>query len=147
MKKSERDEIVAELLKQFPIYDLVSFNEFDVQDKCAKNSDLYVQYYELYLSEKQELAHLEELKIRLVGQIYDELRFPEPNSKNPNACKNLDKKEIIEYYIPRDERYIRLLEIIEKQRVRVEFFEVCAKAIDKMSWNIKDFKDFLKMPR
>jgi hypothetical protein len=139
MKKDDRDKIVGELLKEFPIHDLVSFNEFDIKEKLSKNSDIYINYYEHYLSEKQEMAHLEELKIRLIGQIYDELRFPAPNSKNPNVHKNLDRKEIVEYYIPRDERYIRLIEIIEKQKVRVEFFEIAAKAIDKMSWNIRNY--------
>lgn len=144
MKKNERDEIVRELLKKFPIQSLVQFNEFDIHDKLAANTDRYIEYYDHYLSEKKELEHLEELKIRLVGKIYDELRFPTPDSKNPNALKNLDKREIVEYYIPRDERYIRLIDIIERQKVRVEFFDLCSSALDKVGWRMKNFLDALK---
>jgi hypothetical protein len=145
MNKEEREQIIGELLEKFPIHDIVSFNEFDIHDKLAKNADLYISYYEHYLSEKQEFARLEELKTRLVGIIYDELRFPTPQSTNEHAHKNLDRKEIIEYYIPRDKRYIKLLDIIEKQRVRVEFFEIAAKAIDKTSWNARNFLESFKL--
>lgn len=147
MNKKERDEIVAQLLEQYPITEEVSFNELNIQDKLMANAERYHFYYDKWLAEKAELVELEEKRTRLEGIIYDELRFPTADSKNPHANKNLDRKEILEYYMPRDPRYVRMLHIIAKQKVRVEFFELAAKSMDKQGWNLKNFLDDEKLRR
>jgi len=147
MDRKERDEIVSKLLEMYPISEEVSFNELNIQDKLMANAERFHFYYDLWLAEKAELAELEEKKTRLEGLIYDELRFPTPYSKNPHANKNLDRKEILEYYMPRDPRYVRLLSIIAKQKVRVEFFELAARSMDKQGWNMKNYLDNEKLGR
>lgn len=131
MRKKLREKIVEDLLKEHPLEEIVSFNEFNLPDKLAENSAMFIKYHELYLAEKQELDHLLTLKLRLTGTIYDEFRFSQE--------KNLDKKEIERYYIPNNPKIKKLESIIEHQRVRVEFFEIAAKAIDNMRWNMKNF--------
>jgi hypothetical protein len=147
MKRENRDKIVKDLLEEFPILTEVSFNELNIHDKLMENAERYHFYYDQWLAEKAELAELEAKRERLEGLIYDELRFPTPESTNPHACKNLASKEIVQYYIPRDVRYVKLMQIIERQKVRVEFFELAAQTLNKLGWNMRNFIDNEKLNR
>lgn len=131
MKPEERDKIIDELRAEYPVEDLVQFNEFDLQDKLQKNAFIYIQYQDLFYKERAHLEHLFSLKERLVGTLYDKFRFHDE--------RKLDKKEIEKYYIPNDKKMIALEKLIDLQKVRVEFFEVISTAINKMGWDIKNY--------
>jgi len=136
MKAEERDQIIKELKEEYPIEDQVSFNEFDLQDKLEKNTFLFFQYQDLYYKERSNLEYLQSLKNRLIGKLYDKFKFDDP--------RNLDKKEIEKYYIPNDKKFVDIEKLIARQQVRVEFFEIAAKAVDKMGWAIKNYLDAAK---
>ena len=133
MKAEERDLIVEALKAEYPVEDIVSFNEFDLQDKLQQNAFIFIEYQNLYYKERAHLEYLQTLKDRLIGTLYNKFRFDDP--------RNLDKKEIEKYYIPNDKKMIELEKLIAKQQVRVEFFEIIAKAIEKLGWNIKNYLD------
>jgi len=131
MNEAERKEIIDSLLKEHNIYDIVSFNEINVQDKLLENSYMKIRYNDLYQAEKMVLDQLNDKMETLVGTIYDELRF--------NQDKELTKQEIEKYYIPRDPKVKKMKEIIARQMVRVEFFDNCVKGLSSMGWNMREF--------
>jgi hypothetical protein len=126
-----KDTIIDELQRVHNVEELVSFNELNIAEKLQKNAFLYEQYYNFYLREKHILDQLNEMKDRLMGKLYDKFRF--------NDERNLDRREIEKFYIPADETYIKIQQLILKQQVKADFFEIVAKAIDKMSWNMRNF--------
>lgn len=129
MKQADVDKLLQELQAEWPIMDLVSFNEFNIQDKLADQPYQLMRYQEKFIKEKARMEELLELRARLIGKKYDLLRF--------HNDKALTNKEIEQYYIPNDPDVIKVNNAISKQNVIVEYFEVCTKAIDKMQWAIK----------
>ncbi|MFA5025114.1 MAG: hypothetical protein WC503_01205 [Candidatus Shapirobacteria bacterium] len=137
MKTEEYKKIIEDLKKDYPIEDQIAFNEFDLQNKIEKNAFLFLQYQDLYYKEKSQLDYLSSLKDRLMCKLYDKFKF--------NDERNLNKQEIEKYYIPNDEKMIEIEKLIAKQKVRVGFFEIAAKALDKQSWSIKNYLDAGKL--
>lgn len=131
MCEKSDESIVNNLLKQYPIYELVEFNEFTIEDKLQKNASLLMQFKDLFMREKYQLDRIETLMEKIKGDLYDNYRF--------NSPKTLQKNEIENYYIPRDEKFLKIKKIYNEQKVKVDFFEACAKAIEKQSWNMKNF--------
>lgn len=129
--KEEYEEIQKELLKEYPILDLVSFNEINIQDKLKNNAYLIAQYSTLLISEKREYERLEEMYDSLVGMRYDHYRF--------NMDKELTKIEIEKYYLPKDEKIKQMKSILNRQMTRVEFFDMCVKGLKQAGYNMSVF--------
>lgn len=136
-EKSERDLILAELLKQHPIFDIVSFNEFSLDDKLKEHAFMLVRYRELLAKEKDAYDQIVEILERVQGEVYNHYRF--------EVEEDLRQKEIELYYIPRDPKIIKIKKALAKQKVRVNFFETCAKAIEKMGWNMRNYLESQKV--
>jgi hypothetical protein len=136
MKVEEREKIIQELYAEYPFADESSFNEFDIYDKLQQKEQLFIKYKEQYFAEKAALDYLLDLKDQLAGKIYNLLRFEDD--------RQLIKSEIEKYYIPNDKRMIKLNDLIAKQSVRVEFFDLAANSINNMGWNIKNWLDAQK---
>jgi hypothetical protein len=137
MLPKDREEIIQKLQEEFPIVDLIKFNEFDISEKLQNNAYLYWRYKDLYHQEKSILDNLLEVKERLIGKVYDYYRF--------ESEKSLDKKEIITYYVPRDKRIIKINDLIAHQQVRVDYFEIAAEALNKQGWSMKNYLDCQKI--
>jgi len=133
MNPEEVDELLKKLQEDWPIIDVISFNEFNIQDKLQNASYQLMVYHEQYIKAKSRMDELIDIKNRAIGKKYDELRF--------NSDKSLTGKEIENYYLPRDKDIRKINAAIAKQQVIVNYFEACTKAIDKLNWNIKLFID------
>lgn len=133
---SDIDKIHDELLKQYPIFDLLEFNDINVQEKLQKNAYLIMDYNRLYLEELSRLEDLEEKLDALIGQRYNYYRF--------ECDKEYDKTEIKNYCIPSDKKIRQLKRIIKKRKAIVDFFEMCLKGLEKQGWNMKTFSDNMK---
>jgi hypothetical protein len=131
LSKEQREEIINELKEQYPILDQCTFNEFNINDKLIENTKLYVQYKELYEHELFIYKQLEDKKDQLVGQRYDFYRF--------ESDRNLGKTEIEQYYLPRDPKVKKMNQVLEKQKVKVDFFKLAMDSIEKLYWRMKEF--------
>jgi hypothetical protein len=133
---NEMEKVWLELAEQYKIDELVKFSEFNIQDKLAENSWQVTKFTELYEKETDKLNQIIALKDKVLGERYDHYRF--------NFDKELKQSEIEKYYLPKDEKIIKLNNIIRKQTYRVSFFQMCVKALDKLQWNMKTFFDVSK---
>jgi hypothetical protein len=136
MKAEERTQIIQELHEKYPILEIIKFTEFNIYEKLQENSYQYMLYKDLYYSEKSALDHMLTLKEQMAGKLYDKLRFHDD--------RNLTKNEIEKYYINNDAKMIQLNKLIEKQQVKVEFFELAAESVAKMGWSMKSYLDAMK---
>jgi hypothetical protein len=136
---NEMEKVWLELAEQYKIDELVKFSEFNIQDKLAENSWQVTKFTELYEKESDKLNQILALKDRVTGERYDHYRF--------NFDKELKQSEIEKYYLPKDEKIIKLNNIIRKQTYRVNFFAMAVKALEKMQWNMKSFWDIVRMGR
>lgn len=130
------DKIVNALKKEFLIDEEMKFSEFDIQESLKNNAFLLVKYRDHYDKENSHLAYLNELLDKLIGARYDFYRF--------SYEKTLDKTEIKQYYIPKDEKVVKMKKIIRKQQIRVDFFEMCVLAVKQQGWGMKNFVDTLR---
>ena len=133
---TEEEKIVAELLKEHPIHEMVRFSDLDITQRLEENSFNIVRYKELYY---KELAAMEKLEInydKLVGIRYKFYRFEDDQSWT--------KPEIEKYCIPSDKKIIQMKGIMAKQRTKVRFFETCYKGFEQAGWRMKSFIDVMR---
>ncbi|MDY0215239.1 MAG: hypothetical protein RBS24_07000 [Bacilli bacterium] len=127
----DETKIVDELSEEYKIEELVSFDEINIQEKIQQNPYQLMKFQDMAIKEKMKYEELEELLERLVGKLYHEYRFNHP--------EELSNKEIEKYYIPTNIKYIKMKEILRKQKIRILFFEQCIKGIDRQYWAMRDF--------
>lgn len=133
LNREERDNIVKKLREEYPIEEQTKFNEFNIGDKLQENTSLKLMYQDLYEKEK---FFYDQLKVKyniIVGKRYDFYRF--------EFDRNLTKTEVEQYYLPKDSKILKMKSILQKQEIRVKFFEICMKSIDNLYWRIKYFID------
>jgi len=133
----DRDEVIKKLYEEHPIDKIVEFNELDISDKLTKNAQYLTIYTEHFNREKAVLEQLIAIKDKIIGERYDHYRF--------NFDKELKPSEIEKYYLPKDQKILKINQMIQQQQWRVDFFGLCVKAIEKMQWNMKTYLDSLKI--
>lgn len=133
MKLEDINALVENLQREWPIVEIVSFNELNIQEKLENLPYQIIRFGEQFIKEKAKLAELNNMKTRLECKLYDKLKF--------NDARSLTKQEIVLYYLPNDVNVKKIVEAIDKQTVIVEYFETCTKALDKMNWTIKIYID------
>jgi hypothetical protein len=127
------EEIFEELHTEYPIEEMVKFDETDIQEKLQDNIFLLVQFKELYYGELDTYEELERKMDALRGKRYKHYKF--------DVEEHWEKKEIEDYCLPADVKIIAMKKIMKKQKIKVRFFEMAWKAFDKLSWNMKQFND------
>lgn len=130
------EELLKELHDEHPIDEMVKFSDMDIADKLTENPYMIVKYRELYYRELAELDKLEMLMDKLMGERYKHYRFEDD--------KEWTKVEIEKYCIPSDSKILKMKKIINRQKIRVRFFEMCYRGFEKMQWSMKSFIDTLK---
>jgi hypothetical protein len=129
MEDKEYEEVINKLKSEYPIETLIQFNEFNIREKLQQNAFLVLQYKEYYLKEKNELDRLGAYRDKIIGERYDFYRFNHNQELKPN--------EIKDYYLPKDEKIIKINRLYKKQEWRVSFFEACTDALSQMGWRMK----------
>ena len=133
----EYDEIIDKLNKEHQIIEEIKFSEISIREKLEKNSFLLQKYQGLFQKEKFILEEKEMLYDKLVGSVFNKLRF--------ESEKGLAKYEIEKYYLPQDPKVIQMKKILNMQQARVDFFETCLISIKSQQWSMKGFIDSIKM--
>ena len=130
-EKSVRDSIVEELLKDWPIFDLLSFNEFDIQDRVKDHAYVLMRYQDQLNTERYNYERLEMLYDKVKGEQYHYYKF--------EMDESLQKSEIEQYYLPADKKLLKIKAIMQNQKIRVQFFEAAVNALSKQGWSFKNF--------
>jgi len=125
------DDVIKELKKQYPIEDQLGFNEFNIKERLEKNPYLVLNYRSMYLREKEKLDRIEALRDKIIGERYDWYRF--------NYTKELSPKEVKDYYLPKDEKVIKVNTMYSQQQWKVSFFEACEKSMIQQGWSMKSW--------
>lgn len=127
----DRTKVISDLKAKYPIEDFLTYNEFNLQDRLELLPMKIIDFQENLYRETAVYDALIEQRDILLGKLYDYYKF--------HGDKKLDKYEIKEYYIPTHPNKIAFDKHIRRQKWTVEYFEGCVKALDKMTWIIKDF--------
>ena len=133
----EYDKTIEELNKEHQIVEEIKFSEIDIKEKLEKNAFLLQKYQGLFQKEKFILEEKEMLYDKLVGSVFNKLRF--------ESEKGLTKYEIEKYYIPQDPKVIQMKKILNIQHARTDFFETCLISIKSQQWSMKGFIDSVKI--
>ena len=131
-----RNEIVEELKNEFPIEELVQFNEIDIQEKIQRSAYVIIQYDDLLKKEEMIYQDLEDKFDALLGKRYNHYRF--------EVDRELQKPEIEKYYLPSDSQIRQMKKIMLKQKVRVDFFKICLRGLNDMKWNMGTYSKNLQ---
>jgi len=130
VSEDKTQQIIDDLLKEYPIEEQLEFNEFTMDEKSRSNSLLAMRYRDLAIVEKNIYERMELLMEKVRGERYHYYKF--------EMDEQLQKTEIEQYYLPADEKIVKLKKLMLNQKVRVDFFEAAYKAISSQSWNIKN---------
>lgn len=133
----EKKKLIDNLRKEFQIECDVEFNEFSIQEKLKTHAFLMLRYGEQLERANYDLEKLKELKDKIVGERYHYYRF--------NYDEGLTKVEIEKYYLVKDDKVLKINKLIRLQKIKVDFFNICYKALDKMGWNMKNYLEAHKI--
>jgi len=131
------NKILQTLQEEYPIKELLEFNEFNVGEKLQWNSYYQEQFRLLYISEKQKLDRIIEKFDQKSGEQYDYYKY--------KGSKDLTKTEIERYYLPTDNELIKLKRMIKLQETRVSFFEAVVESFKSQGFNMRNFLENLKI--
>ena len=114
------------------MYDLLTFNEFNIQERLERLSFHMKDFRLKFLQEQSKLASVEDRLDKLIGDKYVALKSGEVT---------LTKTEIERYYLPKDPEVMNLKGLVRKQELRTKYFEAVWQAMDKLQWNMKLYCD------
>lgn len=130
---NELKELFDQLHEEHKIEEMATFSDLDIAEKLQKNEMMVIKYKELYYNELNKYEILERKMDALRGIRYKHYRF--------NDDHEWQKKEIEDYCLPADESIIKMKKILQKQQVRVRFFDMCWRAFNSMGWSMKTFTE------
>jgi hypothetical protein len=130
------ENIFKGLKSEHPIDELVKYNELTISEEIQKNPGLIVKYRDLYHKSLAEMDRLNDLQEKLAGKRYHHYKF--------ESDEVLTKVEIEKFYLPSDEKMVKMKKIIRRQEIRMRFFEMCWKAFEGRTWSMKLFMETLK---
>ena len=131
------NKILQTLQEEYPIKELLEFNEFNVGEKLQWNSYYQEQFRLLYISEKQKLDRIIEKFDQKSGEQYDYYKYKD--------SRDLTKTEIERYYLPTDNELIKLKRMVKLQETRVSFFEAVVESFKSQGFNMRNFLENLKI--
>lgn len=136
MFMNEEEKILEELQVEHPIGDMIKFDNLGIQEAIRDNDFHAIRYKELWIKEMSIYEEMESLLDKLMAERYNHYRF--------EISESLQKVEIEKYYLPGDKKVLQMKKLLRKQKIRVEFFDMCAKAFNQRRWSLKVFSDNLR---
>lgn len=128
--------ILAELQREYDVFDLLSYNEYNALERIERNPYLAEQFKLLRIREESKKKELEREFEKRRGELYHQYRFE-------NEIK-LNKTEVEKYYLPQNEELNEMQKQIEEQQIRVEFFEALQEAFKTQGWQLKQYIQSLR---
>ena len=132
-----KEEIFKKLEAEWNAEDFVSFNEFNIQEKLQQHAFTLIQWQQKLENERFQLDKLKELLERVQGEAFEKIQ--------KESDITLRTTEIEKYYLPRDPKIKKVKEALIIQQYIVNYFELSCKAIQSMSWAMKNFIDTQKI--
>ena len=126
------DNVFSKLEEEYNVYDLLTFNEFNIQDRLERLSFHMKDFRLKFLQEQGKLAQVEDHLNKVTADKYIALK---------EGSVTLSKTEIEKYYLAKDEEVLNLRGLVRKQEMRVNYFEAVWHAMDKLQWNMKLYCD------
>ena len=126
------DTIFSKLEEQYNVYDLLTFNEFNIQDRLERLSFHMKDFRLKFLQEQSKLNAVQDRLDKEIGDKYVALKSGEVT---------LSKTEIEKYYLPKDPDIMKLKGLVRKQEMKTEYFSAVWSAMDKLQWNMKLYCD------
>lgn len=139
MKDSEREVILRDLKKDFNIEDFIQFDEFNFREREERYTFELMRYDEQRMKEKMKFEDLESLYRKLKGKQFHYYRFG--NGSGPYELSN---KEIETYYFVQDKKLIQMEKILQRQKLRLEYFEMCVRLLEKMGFRLREYLEWIK---
>lgn len=133
---TDENSILAELQKEYDIFDMLSYNEYNAMEKIERNAYYTEQFRLLWTTEKAKLWELNREYESKRGELYHYYRF--------ESDLKLNKTEVEKYYLPQNEELNELRRKIEEQQVRCEFFEALHDAFKTQGWQLKQYIQSLR---
>jgi len=126
------DTIFKKLEEEYNVYDLLTFNEFNINERLERLAFHMKDFRLKFLQEQGKLSAVQDRLDKLIGDKYVALKSGEVT---------LSKTEIERYYLPKDADIMNLKALVRKQEMRTEYFQAVWAAMDKLQWNMKLYCD------
>lgn len=130
-KNIEANLLLNELSKQYDIYDLLTFDQYNVQEKITKNAYMQELFKWNWIAEKSKLSKIQSKLEILTGERYNYYKFKD--------SRELSKVEIEKYYLPIDPEIKKLKQLLDLQEVRTWFFECLYTGFKSQAFNITQY--------
>jgi len=129
--EEQKNQIIEELYKNYPIETEISFNEFNTEEKLQNQLILELKYWDLHQKEIFKLDRIDNIMIYAKHKVYDKLKFEND--------RTLTKSEIEDFYMPNNSLIKKINDKRELQKVKVDFFKMCHGFAKQLRWNIQAF--------
>jgi hypothetical protein len=124
------NEVIKKLLEEYPIDNILEFNEFTIKEKLQDNAYLQEHFRLIYISECQKLNKIEDKFAQKTGELYDKHKY---------GPKDLSKSEIERYYLPVEPELIKFKRMIDLQKIKTEYFSAIIKSLEAQNYNMGTF--------
>jgi flagellar biosynthesis/type III secretory pathway protein FliH len=108
------------------------------EQKTLKISSIYLKYLDIYYSEMRKLKEIQQTKDKVYAELFHEFR-----KKGFEGYEIKDKN--VEVYLSLNENYQKIVGEFKDQTHKVSYIENLLEQINKMSYNIKNFVDIMKL--
>lgn len=126
------DTIFSKMETDYNVYDLLTFNEFNIQERLERLSFHMKDFRLKFLQETAKLNQVEDHLNKVTADKYIALK---------EGAVTLTKTEIEKYYLAKDTELLHLRGLVRKQELRTKYFEAVWQAMDKLQWNMKLYCD------
>ena len=114
----------------------LKFDQSNAMEKCQGIPGLYQHWLDIFSKESATLVKLQITKDKVYGELYKKYHF-EDNYK-------WDAQKECESQVKSDAEYIKAALEYEKQKLVVDYLQETLGNINRMSFSIKNYLDYLK---
>jgi hypothetical protein len=130
---------VEQFLLQYPVDQMVEFNEDNVKQKLSDNC--------MNIFKFKKLKILSEFKCKKIKSILEKCKSEQFEFYKYHFEKPLRTEEIIEFYFPRDEKIIKIEENLELENLKINFFQSCIEIFLEQSKRMIDLIKILEIEK
>lgn len=132
-----KEEIFQKLQEDWNAEEFVAFNEFDIGEKLQNHAFTLIKWQQKLENERFQLDKIKDLLERVQGEAFERIQREQDIA--------LRTTEIEKYYLPRDPKVKKVKDALLLQQYIVSYFDMSCKAINSMSWSMKNFLDNQKI--
>jgi len=130
---------LEEYFLKYPVDMLLDFNKHNIKEKLEDNSNQIFKYKKLLFKATTKYNEIKTLHEEIIGNQYNWYKF--------EYNKPLTNEEIIKYFIKRDPQYTNTKRLLNKQKIKKEFFQSCVDAFINQGNRIHDYIKVLEIEK